>query len=224
MHPAHRAALRGPSVRVPFQEGAPLQEAVAGQFVEGVGRVVAAYPGEQVVDEGEGVGGVGALRTLLGPPRRHHLLQGSVYDAQERPQAPALLRGELGAAAVASVDPGVQRVRVAADDRDRAAVGSGQRRGHRDAEVGEALGRAVLAGDRGGVGGLGVEMVLEEVPAPGGGEAVAAVEQPLVDGFAGQRGPGGVSPQQGAQRGCGERAGETDERGTRQMLGHRRGR
>lgn len=60
VHPAHRAALRGPSVGMALQEGAPLQEPVPGQLVEGVVRAVAAYLGEQAVDEREGVGGVGS--------------------------------------------------------------------------------------------------------------------------------------------------------------------
>lgn len=122
-------------------------------------------------------------------------------DAQERPQPCALPRGELAAVPVPAVDPGVQRVRVAPDDGDGAPVGAGQRRGDGDAEVRETLGRPVLAGDRGRVGGLGVEMVLEEVAAAGGAQPVAAVEQPLFDGVAGQRGPGGVLAEEGAQRG-----------------------
>lgn len=49
---------------MPLQEGAPFQEPVPGQFVEGVGRPVAAHLGEQVVDEREGVGRVGAVGRL----------------------------------------------------------------------------------------------------------------------------------------------------------------
>lgn len=125
VHPAHRTALRGPSVGVPLQEGAPLQEPVQGQFVEGVAGAVTAHLGEQAVDEREGVGGVGTpgrigtLGTLCvgtgGPGRpgalgrcrrspalrRHHPFQTRVDDAQERPQPRALLRGELTAVPVA---------------------------------------------------------------------------------------------------------------------------
>lgn len=121
--------------------------------------------------------------------------------AEQRAQPPALAGAELAAVAVAAVDPGVQGVGVAADDGDRTSVAARQGRGHRDAEVREALGRPVLTGDRGGVGGLGVEVVLQEVVAARGGEPVAAVQQPLVDGVAGQRGPGGVLAEEGAQRG-----------------------
>ncbi len=42
-----------------LQQRPPFQEPVAGQFVEGVGGPVAAYVGQEVVDEREGVGGVG---------------------------------------------------------------------------------------------------------------------------------------------------------------------
>lgn len=90
---------------------------------------------------------------------------------------------------------------MAPDDGDRAPVCAGQRWRDGDAEVGQALGRPVLAVDRDRVGGLGVEMVLEEVAAVGGAEPVAAVEQPLFDRVAGQRGPGGVLAEEGAQRG-----------------------
>jgi hypothetical protein len=44
-------------------------------------------------------------------------------------------------------------------------------------------------------------VVLEEVPAAGGGQPVSAVEEPFVDGFTGQCGPGGVPLQQRAQWG-----------------------
>lgn len=214
---------------MPLQEGAPLQEPVPGQLVEGVVRAVAAYPGEQAVDECEGVGGVGS------PGRIHP-------SAAAEPPAPAL--AEPSVAPVASVGRagvrpcvGITRSRLAwttprsapsrahcrvvswppcrcrpsiqgaartrgPDDGDGAPVGAGQRRGDGDAEVRETLGRPVLAGDRGRVGGLGVEMVLEEVAAAGGAQPVAAVEQPLFDGVAGQRGPGGVLAEEGAQRGA----------------------
>jgi hypothetical protein len=124
-----------------------------------------------------------------------------VHDTQECPQAAALPGGELAAVPVASLDPGVQGVGVPADHGDRVAVVPGQGRGHRHAQVGEALGGPVLADDRGRSGGLGVEVVLEEVPAPGGGEPVAAVEEPLVDGFTDERGTGGVPLQERAQWG-----------------------
>ena len=57
---------------------------------------------------------------------------------------------------------------MAADDGDGAPVGAGSGGATGDAEVGQPLGGAVLAGDRGGVGGVGVEVVLEEVAAAGG--------------------------------------------------------
>ncbi len=62
----------------------------------------------------------------------------------------------------------------------------------------------MLAGDGGAVGGaVGPEVVLEEEPAVGGGQAVAAVEQPLRQGLAGQGLAGAVvAAQQGAQRGA----------------------
>lgn len=134
-------------------------------------------------------------------PRRHHPLQGRVHDTQECPQAAALPGGELAAVPVASLDPGVQGVGVAADHGDRVAVAPGQGRGHRHAQLGQALRGPVLADDRGRSGGLGVEVVLQEEPAAGGGEPVAAVEEPFVDGFAGEGGSGGEPLQEGAQRG-----------------------
>lgn len=102
---------------------------------------------------------------------------------------------------MAALDPGVQGVGVAADDGDRAAVASGQRWRHGDAQVGQALGGPVLPGDRRGVGGVRVEVVFEEVPAAGGAQPVSAVEQAFLDGLAGERGAGGVPVEQGAQRG-----------------------
>lgn len=174
---------------------------------------------EEVVDEGEGVGGVGSRRALL-PAPRHDPLQARVDDPQERAEAPALVGGQLAAVAVPAVDPGVQGVGVTADDGDRTAVAGGQRGCHGDAEVGQAPGRGVLAGDRCRVRGLGVEVVLEEVAAPGRAEPVAAVQQALLDGFAGDGGPGGVLAEEGAQRGRVEHGGGTRKGGTRPMLGH----
>jgi hypothetical protein len=55
-------------------------------------------------------------RSCLGLTLWHHALQGRVDDSQERAEAPALFGGQLGAATVAPLDPGVQRVGVAADD------------------------------------------------------------------------------------------------------------
>ena len=186
VHPAGRRGLRRPPSRAGLQECAALHEPVPRQLVERVVRATAAHPLQQGVDEREGVRGIGT-----GPPTRgrgpHDLLQTGVYESQERPERAALGRRELGAAAVAALDPGVQGVAGAADDGDGAAVGGGQGRGDGDAECGQAFGGAVLAGDGGRVGGLGVEVVLEEVAAARGGEPVAAVEQALVDGFAGQR-------------------------------------
>lgn len=141
-------------------------------------------------------------------------------DPQERSEASALVGGQLAAVAVPSVDPGVQGVGVTADDGDRAAVAARQRRGDGDAEVGQAPGRGVLAGDRRRVRGLGVEVVLEEVAALGRAEPVAAVQEALFDGFAGDGGPGGVLAEEGAQRGRVGHGGGTRKRGTRQMLGH----
>ncbi|GAA3818583.1 hypothetical protein GCM10022206_66050 [Streptomyces chiangmaiensis] len=64
-------------------------------------------------------------------------------------------------------------------------------------------------------------MVLEEMAAARRAEPVAAVEQPLVDGAAGECGTGAVPEEQGAQRGRVRHGGGTDERGTRQMSGHK---
>ncbi|SES28534.1 hypothetical protein SAMN04487983_104039 [Streptomyces sp. yr375] len=198
---------------------------------------MAAHAREEVVDQREGVGGVGArsgvpggsgvlgrggaLRCvrrecgLFAPRSRvrrarrgrllaggsHHVFQAGVHDPQQCSQAAALAGGELGAVAVAAVDPRVEGVGVAADDGDRASVAAGERGRDRDAQVGEALGGPVLAGDGGGVGGVRVEVVLEEVAPSGGAQPVTAVQQPLVDGLAGERGAGGVPAEQSAQRG-----------------------
>lgn len=124
-----------------------------------------------------------------------------MHHPQQRPQSAALFGGELGAVAMAALDPGVEGVGVPADDRDRAPVVGREGRGDRDAEGGQALGGAVLAGDRLGGGRLGVEVVLQEVTAAGRAEPVAAVEKALVDGIAGEGGSGGVLAEEGAQRG-----------------------
>ena len=60
---------------------------------------------------------------------------------------------------------------------------------------------AVPAFDGGRVGGVGVEMVLEEIAAAGGAQPVAAVQQALIDRLTGEGGAGGVQAEQGAQRG-----------------------
>ncbi|GAA3300334.1 hypothetical protein GCM10020295_40810 [Streptomyces cinereospinus] len=192
---------------MPLQQRAPFQEAVAGQLVEAAGGAVPAYAREEVVDQAEGVGGVGALHGVRAGGRRgashgrHHPLQGRVHRAQQGSQARALTGAELPAVPVPAVDPRVQGVGVTAHHRDRTAVAPGQRRGHRDAEVGQPLGGPVPALDGGRVGGVRVEVVLEEVAAAGGAEPVAPVEQALVDGVAGEGRAGGVAAQEGAQRG-----------------------
>lgn len=202
VHPAHRTPARRAPVGVLLQQRAAFQQAVAGQFVERVGGAVAAYAAEQVVDEGEGVGGVGGDGFGTGTRVcRHHPLQARVHHSQQRPQPAALDGRELSAVPVPSLDPGVQRVGVSADHRDRAPVPPGQRGRHRYAQIGQALGGPVLTGDRGRVGGLRVEVVLEEVAAVGGAQAIAPVEQALVDGLAGDGGTGAVLAQQFAQRG-----------------------
>ncbi len=96
----------------------------------------------------------------------------------------------------------MQGVGVAADDGDRAALAVRERQGDRDAEVGEALGGPVPAFDGGRVGGVRIEVVLEEVAAAGGAEPVAAVEETLVDRLTGEGGSRGVQAEQGAQRGA----------------------
>lgn len=124
-----------------------------------------------------------------------------MHHPQQRPEPAALFGVELGAVAMATLDPGVEGVGVAADDRDGAAVVGREGRGDRDAERGQALGGAVLAGDRLGGGRLEVEVVLEEIAAAGRAESVAAVEKALVDGIAGEGGSGGVLAEEGTQRG-----------------------
>lgn len=181
-----------------LKERTAFQEPVPGQFVEGVGGAVPADVGEQIVDQREGVDGVGALHGMRAGRRAgaglggHHPLQTGVYGPQERPQAGALAAGELTAVAVPAVDPGVQGVRVAADDGDRAALAVRERLGDRDAEVGETLGGPVPAFDRGRVRRVRVEVVLEEVAPPCRAHAVAAVEQALVDRLAREGATGGV--------------------------------
>ncbi len=87
---------------------------------------------------------------------QHHPLQARVDDARSAPAVRTAARGELAAVPVPAVDPGVQRVRVrtmTATVRPSVPVSggaTGTARGPR-----ETLGRPVLAGDRGRVGGLG---------------------------------------------------------------------
>lgn len=198
VHPADRAAARRAAVGVLLQERAAFQQTVAGQVVEGVGRLVAPDVAQQVLDEVEGVGRVGALHRVGARGRagaslgRHHALQAGVHGAQQRAQARALRAGELAAVQMPSVDPGVQRVGVSADDGDRTALAVGERRGDRDPDLGEAPGGEMAALDGVGVGGVGVEMVLQEVAAPCGAHPVAPVEQPLVHRFAGEGRTGSV--------------------------------
>lgn len=206
---------------MPFQQGAPLQEAVLGQLVEGVPGMASARDRQQVVDEREGVGGVGApvpdrpdgpdgfdgfdgSDRSTGPDgpdgsagpdrstgplrepraRPHDLLQPGVHGPEQRPEPLRLVGAELGARPVQPVHPRVQGVAPAADLRDRVALGVLDGRGDGHAQRLEPLGGAVLADDRGAVAGGVVEVVLEEVGAAGGGDAVAVVEQALGDGFA----------------------------------------
>ena len=119
----------------------------------------------------------------LGGVHVHDLLQTGVYEPEERAEPLGLEGGQMRAVAVPSVDPGVQRVAPPADHRDGVAVRVLEGRGDRHAERLEPLGGAVLAGD--GLA-VAVEMVLEEVRATGGGEPVAAVEEALGDGLAGE--------------------------------------
>ncbi len=177
---------RGPPVGVPLQEDPPLQEAVFRQYVEGVAGPPPARERQQLVDQGEGVGGVGAVGTAVRTPcgLLHHPVEAGVHEPQERSEPPGLRRRELGAVPVPAVDPRVQGVAAAADHRDRAAVGVLDGRGDGDAERLEVAGGAVLASDRVAVA---VQVVLEEVVAAGGHEAVAVVEQALGHGLAGER-------------------------------------
>ncbi len=61
VHPAHRPAGRRTPVRVPLQHLPPLHQPVSGEFVEGRHGTVPRHPAQQIVDEREGGGGVGAL-------------------------------------------------------------------------------------------------------------------------------------------------------------------
>lgn len=71
VHPAGRRDVGGgrPVVGVLLQQGAPLDEAVFGELVEGVPGAPAARRGQQIVDQGERVGGVRAgMSARLGHP------------------------------------------------------------------------------------------------------------------------------------------------------------
>jgi hypothetical protein len=103
---------------------------------------------------------------------------------------------------------------VAADDGDRTSVAAGQRERDGDAQVGQALGGPVLAGDRGGISGLGVEVVLEEVAAAARAHAVAAVEQPLADRLAGEGDPAAYWRRRAPSGGVWGTSGGAQERGT----------
>lgn len=128
---------------------------------------------------------------------RHDLLQRVVHQPEQGAEPPGLAAGQRGAAEMASFDPGVQGVAAAVEDRDGAAVRMGDGRGDRQAERGEPVGGAVLAGEGGAVA---VEVVLEEVAAAGGGEEIAVVEQALGDRFTGQRRTGArVVAEQGSE-------------------------
>ncbi|CAM5515693.1 hypothetical protein SBADM41S_04302 [Streptomyces badius] len=187
-----------------FEQGAALHEPVLGEFVEGVARggaaVLAARGGQQIVDQGEGVGGVraavprpgGRARARRAVARRHHLFQAGVHGAEERAEPARLGEGQLGAGPVEAVDPGVQGVAAFADHGDGLAPGVRQGRDDGDAERLEALGGTVLAHDRGAFAAgvvqvLLVEMMLEEVGTARGGDAVSVVQQALGDRLAGER-------------------------------------
>lgn len=124
VHPAGGRDVGGgrPAVGVLFQQGAPLQEAVLGQLVEGVPGAAPACGRQQVVDQREGVGGVGAPVSAGAPreprARLHDLLKTGVHGPEQRSEPLRLGGGELGARPVQPVDPGVQGVAPAADLRD----------------------------------------------------------------------------------------------------------
>lgn len=97
-------------------------------------------------------------------------------ESEQRAEAAGVGGGEFAALAVPSLHPRIEREAAAADHGDGAPVGV--RYGRRDgqAHLVEPLGRTVLAGDDGGVGGGAVDVQLEEVAAAGGGQPVSPVQ------------------------------------------------
>jgi hypothetical protein len=191
-------------VGVRGEQGPALGQPVFGELVEAVARAAGAGQPEQFVDGFDGARRVGALVRAAGRRGLHHLGQTGVDVAEQGAEAARVGGAELGAVAVPALDPGVQGVAVVVDDGDGAAGGVGDRRGDGQAEVVQALGGPVLAGDGVPVGGEGVHVLLEEVRAAGGGEAVAAVEEALGDRDAGEWFAGvRVAAQEGADGRCG---------------------
>lgn len=121
----------------------------------------------------------------------HDLFEPGVYGAEQRSEPPRLSGRQLGAVAVEAVHPVVQGIALPLDDGDGVTVRVRQGRRYRHTERVQLLGRPVLSHDRvvitaGVVEMVLVEVVLEEVRAPGGGHAVTVVEQALGQGFAGE--------------------------------------
>ena len=177
VHPAgdRVAGVGRAAVGVPFQQGTALQQPVLGQFVEGLARCAGAHPPQQRGDQRIGHLGVRArVPARLGGGL--HPGQGGVDEAEQRAQAAGVRGGEFAALAVPSLHPRVEREAAAAEHGDGAPVGVGHRWRDRQAHLVQPLGRPVLAGDDGGVGGGAVDVQLEEVAAAGGGQPEPPVQ------------------------------------------------
>lgn len=156
---------------------------------------------EQLVDLGVGTARVGA-RMAPGVRGRLDPGEAGVHPAEQVAQPLRLDLAEFGALAVSAVDPGEQRVTVAADRGDRVPVLVRERRGGRYTQSDQAPCRPVLPHDDPRIGRIRGNVLLEEENTPGSGDPPALVEQALGDWIAGQRGTRMlVAAQQSGQRG-----------------------